>query len=219
MTAPSAQAAEVPARRRILEAACDLIATDGIDEVRIARVAQRAGASTALVHHYFSTREELLEQALLHSFDRVADDRFGSESESEREPESEPEPEETATAGLAQLIEQCLPLPGVQEREWVLWVELWLRAARDPGLQPVAAHLYGRYRAWVASAIRAGVASGEFAAVDPNALADRSIALFDGFGIRALLRDPQMDSERARREIIELIAAELGIAPNQLVAG
>ena len=39
---------------------------------RIARVARRAGASTALVHHYFSTREELLEQALLHSFDRVA---------------------------------------------------------------------------------------------------------------------------------------------------
>jgi AcrR family transcriptional regulator len=44
-------------RGRILDAACDLIASEGIDEVRIARVAQRAGASTALVHHYFSTRE------------------------------------------------------------------------------------------------------------------------------------------------------------------
>ena len=67
------------APERILEAACDLIAADGIDEVRIARVARRAGASTALVHHYFSTREELLEQALIHSFEQAGDERFGEQ--------------------------------------------------------------------------------------------------------------------------------------------
>ena len=70
------------ARERILEAACDLIAAEGIDDVRIARVAMRAGASTALVHHYFSTREELLEQALLHSFEQAGDERF-AEAEDE----------------------------------------------------------------------------------------------------------------------------------------
>ena len=64
---------------RILDAACDLIASDGTDDVRIARVAQRAGASTALVHHYFSTREELLEQALMHSFDLAGEQRFGDD--------------------------------------------------------------------------------------------------------------------------------------------
>ena len=68
------------ARERILEAACDLIAADGIDDVRIARVAMRAGISTALVHHYFSTREELLEQALIHSFEGAGDERFGVEA-------------------------------------------------------------------------------------------------------------------------------------------
>ena len=36
----------------------------------------------------------------------------------------------------------------------MLWVELWLRAARDPALRPVAAQLYERYRDWVAEAIR-----------------------------------------------------------------
>ena len=70
--------AERDARERILEAACDLIAADGIDDVRIARVAMRAGASTALVHHYFSTREELLEQAILHSFETVGAERFAA---------------------------------------------------------------------------------------------------------------------------------------------
>jgi AcrR family transcriptional regulator len=193
-------------RERILEAACDLIASEGIDEVRIARVANRAGASTALVHHYFSTREELLEQALLHSFDRVADDRFGGG----------PDPDESATAGLARMVDDCLPLPGMQEQEWVLWVELWLRAARDPALRPVAARLYERYRKWIAAAIRAGIESGEWKHPDPDGLAERTMAFADGFGIRALLRDPAMDAERARRGMTDLLIAELDLAPDAL---
>jgi AcrR family transcriptional regulator len=213
MTAPTGQAVELPARERILEAACDLIAADGIDEVRIARVARRAGASTALVHHYFSTREDLLEQALLHSFDRVGDERFG-----DRRAESPPGGE-SATEKLTRLIDECLPLPGAQEQEWVLWVELWLRAVRDPSLRPVATRLYGRYRAWIAAAIREGAASGEFAPTDPRALADRVIALLDGFGIRALLGDPVIDVDRARREVTEMLARELAIAPKELVPG
>ena len=176
-------------RERILEAACDLIAADGIDEVRIARVATRAGASTALVHHYFSTREELLEQALIHSFERAGEDRFGDP----------PEPTDSATDGLARAIADCLPLPGPQEREWVLWVELWLRAVRDPDLRPVAARLYMRYRKWIAELIRSGVASGEFRPdADPQGVADVAMALLDGAGIRALLDDPAMDVEAAR---------------------
>ena len=58
--APPEAPERVAARERILEAACDLIAAEGIDDVRIARVANRARVSTALVHHYFSTREDLL---------------------------------------------------------------------------------------------------------------------------------------------------------------
>ncbi|MGH2926012.1 MAG: TetR/AcrR family transcriptional regulator [Solirubrobacterales bacterium] len=188
-------------RERILESACDLIAADGIDEVRIARVARRAGASTALVHHYFSTREELLEQALIHSFERAGEDRFGDS-----------QVEETATQGLAAAIADCLPLPGPQEREWVLWVELWLRAVRDPGLRPVAAGLYERYRTWMAELIRAGVASGEFdSGVDVEAAADLAMALLDGAGIRALLDDPEMQVADARALVARRLAAELGV--------
>ena len=140
------------ARERILEAACDLIASDGIDDVRIARVATKAGASTALVHHYFSTREELLEQALVHSFETAGAERFAEE------PEGEPSP----SRGLARAIAASLPLPGEQERDWTLWVELWLRAVRDPQLRPLAADLYGRYREWFATFIAAGLERGEF---------------------------------------------------------
>jgi AcrR family transcriptional regulator len=194
------------ARDRILEAACDLIASDGIDDVRIARVATKAGASTALVHHYFSTREELLEQALIHSFEAAGDERFGTEPEAA-----------TATERLGRAIRDSLPLPGPQERDWVLWVELWLRAVRDPALREVAARLYERYRKWLAGLIRAGVESGEFEQVDPERVADHAMALLDGAGLRALIQDPEMDFDRAQRLVAERLAADLGLAADALI--
>jgi AcrR family transcriptional regulator len=195
-------------RERILEAACDLIATDGIDDVRIARVATRAGASTSLVHHYFSTREELLTAALLRAFELAAAERFDGDDAPE---------DDSATAALATAIRQCLPEPGPAEREWVLWVELWLRAAREPELRPVAARLYERYRDWVAEIIAAGVDAGEFACEEPRRLADQAMALFDGFGIRVLLDHPEMDLDRAQGEIAEILGRELGIEAGGLV--
>jgi AcrR family transcriptional regulator len=192
---------------RILDAACDLIAEEGIDDVRIARVAQRANASTALVHHYFSTREELLEQALIHSFERAGDERFGEEGAGPP----------GGAAGLADAIRESLPAPGEQEREWVLWVELWLRAIREPDLRPVANRLYERYRDWLASLIRAGAESGEFRVdVDPEGAADVAMALLDGAGVRAMLDDPGMGVEAARRLVARALAAELGIAEDAL---
>ena len=64
----NAAATERGARERILAAAVERIAWDGIDEARIARIAMAAGVSPSLVHYHFETREALLEQALEYSF-------------------------------------------------------------------------------------------------------------------------------------------------------
>lgn len=204
-TAPAAE----NARERILDAACDLIAEQGIDAVRIARVAAGARVSTALVHHYFSTREELLAEALRHSYEQAGEERFGGE----------PLPGDSAATRLAAAIEECLPLPGAQEREWVLWVELWLRAVREPELRPVAAELYGRYHDWIADVLAAGAESGAFAPrLEVGELADIVVALIDGAGVRALIGDPGMDLARVTRLLEALLAAELGVEPSELQA-
>jgi AcrR family transcriptional regulator len=165
-------------RERILDAAVNRIAADGIDAVRIARIAMDAGVSTALVHYHFDTREALLAEALTHSFDRAGDIRTEGPQR------------------LKDMIEQCLPLPGEQERDWVLWVELWLRAVRHPELRPTAAKLYERMHEWFREAIEE-----EFPDADAAATADRILALIDGYGVRALLGDPAVSLERAREEI------------------
>src|SRR6218665_1975012 len=68
MAAP-APATENNETRRIqmLRAAAELICERGFSETRIADVAKRSGASSALVIYYFGTRDRLLVDALRHS--------------------------------------------------------------------------------------------------------------------------------------------------------
>ena len=177
-------------RERILDAAVARIAGDGIDAVRIARIAMDAGVSTALVHYHFATREALLAEALEYSFEHAADTRTVDTGEL------------SSVERLRDMIEQCLPLPGAQERDWVLWVELWLRAVRHPELRPTAANLYARMHTWFVEALE------EFDC-DADRVADRILALLDGYGVRALLGDPDMPIERAREEIWLVLEQDL----------
>src|SRR3954471_18076937 len=155
------------ARERILDAAVKLIAREGTDDVRIARIAMAAGVSASLLHYHFESREALLGEALEHSYEIAGNARL-------KVPEDEPAP---VTRRLAALIDQCLPLDDELRDDWVLWVELWLRAVRHPELRPTSARLYARMHTWFTEAIAEGVAAGEFTAADPERTADRLLAL------------------------------------------
>ena len=208
MTGEPTPGQEHNARDRILQAACDLIAERGIGGARIAQIAKAAGVSTALVHYHFRTREALLSETLDYAFDLAAAVRLRSAGENDSDG--------SASRRLADAVEQSLPTTDPGRREWQLWAELWLGAARDPGLRPIAAQMYARYRTWIATAIAEGVAAGEFARVDPGETADLAMALIDGLGLRVLLGDPGMPLEKARERIGEILARELRIPAGQL---
>jgi AcrR family transcriptional regulator len=194
------------ARERILAAAVRRIASEGIDGVRIARIAMDAGVSTALVHYHFASRDALLAEALDYSYahadaSRIAGGELPGASHAER---------------LEWMIDQCLPTSPELHDDWVLWVELWLRAVRSEELRPFAAELYARMRAWVSAEVAAGVRDGEFERCDPEDVADRTLALIDGFGVRTLVGDPIVPLERARQAVGSALARELGLG-EQLV--
>src|SRR5437588_7904517 len=56
-------------REQMLRAAVDVIVGRGYADTRIADVAERAGASPALVIYYFKTRDQLLTEAIRYSED------------------------------------------------------------------------------------------------------------------------------------------------------
>jgi AcrR family transcriptional regulator len=186
-------------RARILDAAVRRIAREGIDEVRIARIATDAGVSPALVHYHFDSREALLVEALEHSYELAGSARAAAAEDG------------PATTRLAAMIDGCLPLPGEQRDDWLLWVELWLRAARHPELAATAGRLYARLHEWFEEVLAEGVAAGEFAATDTARLTDRLLAAIDGYGLRALIGDPAVPVDRARAEVWALATEALGL--------
>lgn len=189
------------ARERILASAVRQIARHGIDEVRIARIAVDAGVSPALVHYHFATREALLAEAIDYSYARAGEVRLGT-----GEPAAASRPQR-----LQAMIDQCLPTTEALRDDWVLWIELWLRAVRHRELRPVAEELYARLHAWFADEIAAGVNSGEFARCDPDEVTDRTLALLDGYGVRTLIGDSQLPLARARQAVATSLARDLGL--------
>jgi AcrR family transcriptional regulator len=196
-----AEASAPAARERILAAAVLRIAREGIDDARIARIARDAGVSPALIHYHFDSRETLLAEALQYSYDRLGNERV---------PDDGAVPESTPSR-LRAMVERYLPLPGEQERDWLLWAELWLRAMRHPELRPTSARLYADMHDWIRDAVTEAIATGESRDVDPDDFADRLLALIDGCGVRALLADPAMPLDRMRELCWSFVVDELGL--------
>ena len=163
---------------------------------------------SAISRHAISRSEALLAEALEYSYARAGDVRVDSDL-----PEGV-----THAERLQSMIDQCLPTTAALQEDWVLWVELWLRAVRHPELRPVAEELYARMRAWFADEIIAGIRDGEFQRCDPEEVADRTLALLDGFGVRTLIGDSTIPLARARRSVSAALAAELGLG-ERLVSG
>ena len=194
--------ATADARDRILEAACDMLAAEGVDDVRIARIATAAGVSPALVHYHFTTREALLTEALEHSFEQLGDLRTTAADDEQW----------TAAERLGWMIDQSLPFPGEGERDVRLWLELWGYAARRPDLRAFAAQLYERYDAWIAEVVEEGMASGEFERGDVDEITRRLVAMLDGVGPRVVVAGGRLPLEAARRLVTRGLAMELGVA-------
>ena len=100
--------------------------------------------------------------------------------------------------GCAAMIDQCLPLPGALRDDWLLWVELWLRARAPPGAAPDAAtRLYAPHARVVRRDDRRGHRERRVHGRRPRPHADRLLALIDGYGVRVADRRPG-DAARAR---------------------
>ena len=68
---------------------------------------------------------------------------------------------------MRRMLDNYLPIPGEQRQDWMLWVELWLRAIRHPELAPTSARLYADMHEWVRETIAAdAIAAGR----DPDDL-------------------------------------------------
>ena len=192
-------------RQQILEAAALVIAERGLCDTRVADIGARAGVSAALVLYYFGSKDRLLTEALTFAEDRFYLETFHQLASLER-----------ARDRLVRLIDLAFPPADPADdtaADWVLWVELWTRALRDPEVARKREALDRRWRETIADVVRRGQEAGEFRDVDEAEFALRLASLIDGLAIQVLFRDPACSPERARRTALEMAARELGFRP------
>jgi AcrR family transcriptional regulator len=191
---------------QILAAACRVIQERGFAGTRISDIAREAGTSTGTIHYWFEVKDEVLTAALKWSseqlFARLEELAAGARSERER---------------LAQLLEAALPSPGPRRGEYMLWMELWVRALHEPDLLPECEGLSRRWRAFFVDTVRRGAEAGEFTPVtDPDDVADRLLALVDGLGFELLLGYEWTSPERMRATMHAFAAEQLKISPTAI---
>jgi AcrR family transcriptional regulator len=192
-------------RAQILSAAADVIVERGLCDTRVSDIAVRAGTSSALVLYYFESKDRLLAEALAFS-----EERFYSQTAEELAGI------ESARDQLVRLIAlSCSPGPGSDQEwldEWVLWLDLWARAPRDPDVARDREALDRRWREAIAEIVRNGRERGEFKPVDPDDFALRLAVMIDGLAIQVVLGDPDVDMARMFDICVRMASTELGFA-------
>jgi AcrR family transcriptional regulator len=190
-------------RRQILRAAVKVIAEKGLCDTGIKDVADQAGTSPALVIYYFGKKDTLLAEALSYAEERFYADTADAVAEMA-----------SARDRLVELV-RCSSSLGEPEDdfdEWVLWLDLWARAPRDPDVARDREALDRRWRDAITEIVRQGQAAGEFAPIDADDFALRLAALIDGLAILVVLQDPVVSRERMFDLCMDTCARDLGFS-------
>jgi AcrR family transcriptional regulator len=196
-------------RPEILDAAVEELLARGYDNVRLADVAARVGATKAMPLHYWRSREALLDEALVH-----ADEGFQARLEAEMAELATP------VERLRHLLHRCA-VEDAAAGFWPLWFELWRRALRSPQLREAHARQERRYRELIAELVREGRASGAFPEGEPEDVALVLSALMDGVAVAVVLGDPAFDAGRTERLLRataeRLLGAQLERRPSSVL--
>jgi AcrR family transcriptional regulator len=191
--------------QEILEAAARVITDRGLSDTRISDIAGRCGVSPGLILYYFESKDRLLVEALTYANDKY----YLAQARDLRRLA-------TARERFERLVDLSVPglLPDFERlEEWALWVEIWVRALRDPALAKEREVLDRRWRQSIADIIRNGRETGEFPdGAEPDALGMQIGALIDGMAIQVLMNDTQVSPQTMKQMCMDVASKLIGFA-------
>jgi AcrR family transcriptional regulator len=158
-------------RTEILATTCRVVIERGFAATRVSDVAERLGVSSGLIHYHFESKEQLLAAAFAYA---AAADLSRLDEELARPG--------TAVEQLDRLFH--LYTSAEAEPEWLLWIDGWGEAIRDPAIQRISRELDLQWQQRLEDVIGQGVAAGELSCSDAHATAWRLAALLDGLGLQ-----------------------------------
>jgi AcrR family transcriptional regulator len=187
-------------RNEILETTCSVVIERGFAGTRIADVAKRLNVSTSLIHYHYDSKEQLLAEAFSH---------YARKDLAELDAEIETAP--NSVAQLDRAIQNYVP-EGSDDVEWMLWIDAWGEALRNPMMKKISQELDQQSAQLLERVLNGGVQSGEFRCVDPAASALRLTGLIDGLAIQFAAHDGLLTRDAFINHVRTLAAAEVGVS-------
>jgi AcrR family transcriptional regulator len=177
-------------RHRLVLAAAELIADEGISALTNAKIAKRISGSTTLVTHYFRSKRELV----LDTYQTMAS-RSRARLEQAMRATDDP---------LAACLRALLPLDDPTRLEWKVWLAYQGLSVGDPELTRIWASRAATAVDRVTRLVEADVAAGRMPpSVDPELEGDRLFALIQGMSFQSIV-DQNRWSPGYLRQIVEL---------------
>jgi AcrR family transcriptional regulator len=186
-------------REAIVAATIDVARRKGLASTTVRDVAAEMGTSSGLIHHYFSSMDDVLAAA----FEIVASQDLGLSERLMAEAESPVE-------ALRIFFRTYTP----SDKDWAfqLWLDAWAEAARRPAIQATSRRLNLEWQALLERTIEAGVRSGAFVCRDPDGAAWRILSLLDGLALQVVAHGTTI----SRQDVVAWSTAaaerELGLA-------
>ncbi|MDH4159312.1 MAG: TetR family transcriptional regulator [Actinomycetota bacterium] len=180
----------VHSRDDLLEVTRTVAAERGYDGTRLTDVAEASGVPVSSLQHYFGTRDAMVREAVTAGVrDELA--RVQRATRSIQDP----------WRRLQRMLRLAISSEDSDRRQgWLVWIEHWRGALRDPELLADSALVQREWRAMFAAVVQDGVDQGVFHPVDStDDITTELIALIDGLGIPLLLRRGDVTVVRARR--------------------
>ncbi len=169
----------------MLKASLALITEVGIDQVRLAEIARRAGMSSGQVMYYFTTKEHILLETLA-----------WREHEDTRHRRAVLPGVEGIWRQLERFIDLYLPA-GPADPSWILWTEAWARAPHDLEVSRFLDELMRPWYEDLAEIVQRGIHEGTFSLqAAPGEFTICFCALLDGLAILHLHQRPDLPRER-----------------------
>ena len=175
-------------REEIIEAFLKVLSEKGFENATVREIAQAAGCTHRMLHHYFTTKEALVIAAVE---DFVASYAPGLEQELSRHG--------SPTEKMQSFFDWFMDPESFDIAQIRGWVQTWALSDNHPAILEAVRSWYARIRGIIVEIVREGIKQGEFRKVDPNIVAELILESSEGAAALAM-----MDRDASTRKSVAI---------------
>jgi len=185
-------------RQMIVDAARAVASREGLSATTVRDVAEEMGTSSGLIHHYFTSMDQLLAEV----FSQVAEADLNATREGM----------DLATSQTGRLAAYFAAWADPNnDGTFQFWLDAWSEAVRNETVRKRSRALNIEWQGLLSEVIRSGIAAGEFNEVDADAVAWKALSLLDGLSLQVVAHPTVIERGKAAELATNSIERDLGL--------